>query len=263
MMKNKSITTVDNSKTLYSKEFKQHYHSIDDGALNESMVKYILPTFEIFENLSTIDSFSILDICFGLGYNTFSTLLYMQENNIDIPITIYSPEFDTNLLNSLQYFEYPEEFDKINNFQEILQNISSHFYYKNKNIEIIIYNGDARKYLRELNKNHINIDVVYQDAFSSDVNPLLWTQEYFDDIAQISSENCIICTYSIATPIRIGMYNSGFEIYHKKYISTSDKFRHITISSKKEINLKDCKKIDMKKKIDNSISPNSLSDKNY
>ena len=255
------VSTSDNSNTLYSKEFNQHYHNIEEGALYESTTKYVVPSFRILQNLKHNNSLHILDICFGLGYNTFATILYMQKNNIHNPITIYSPEFDTELIKSLVNFKYPKEFDEIEEFDEIINSLSNKFYYKNNNIEIIIKNYDARKYLKELIKDKVVIDIVYQDAFSSEANPLLWTKEYFEDISRLSDKNMILCTYSIATPIRIGLYQSGFEIYHTKYLTKSGKYKHMTIASKKEISIHHNDKIDMLKKIDNTPNPYPLFDK--
>ena len=149
---------------------------------------------------------NILDICFGLGYNSFATIYFMKKNNIKKKINIYSPEFDSGLLNYLQYFEYPEEFKFLKN---IIKELSNKFYYEEENLKIEIFNGDAREYIKNLS----NINIVYQDAFSSEVNRLLWTKEYFEDIKKILDEDAIITTYSIATPVRLSMYENGLSIY--------------------------------------------------
>ena len=197
------ISTNDGSNTLYSVKFKQHFHNIKDGALNESLYKHIIPALEHHKDTKQLN---ILDICFGLGYNTFSTLYYIKKNNLDIKVNIYSPEFDRELMDSLSNFKYPKEFKE---FKQIIDEISKNLTYKSDNINIEIFNGDAREYIKKLS----NIDIVYQDAFSSDVNKLLWTKEYFSDIYNILNKDSIITTYSIATPIRLAMYESGFNIY--------------------------------------------------
>ena len=65
------VTTNDGTFTLYSKEFDECYHSTKDGALNESLNKHIIPAFNLAPKK---DKITILDICYGLGYNTLSTL---------------------------------------------------------------------------------------------------------------------------------------------------------------------------------------------
>ena len=66
------ILCEDGTNTLYSKEFDEPYHSTKDGALHESLEKHVKPSLSIKNKHNTL---TILDICFGLGYNTFATLL--------------------------------------------------------------------------------------------------------------------------------------------------------------------------------------------
>jgi len=79
-----------------------------------------------------------LDICFGLGYNTLATIYYIKKNNLNIKINIYSPEFDTKLVQSLANFQYPKEFEE---FKHIILSLSKKFEYADKNIKIEIFNG--------------------------------------------------------------------------------------------------------------------------
>lgn len=148
----------------------------------------------------------ILDICFGIGYNSLATLYYLQKNNLDKKVFIYSPEFDLGLIKGLKNFKYPKEFEP---FKKIIEQLSNNLYYEDDKIKIEIFNGDAREYI----KNLANINIVYQDAFSSDVNKLLWTKEYFYDICRSLDDDAIITTYSIATPVRLSMWENGLAIY--------------------------------------------------
>jgi len=208
------VQTADGSYTMYSKEFSQHYHSCDEGALNESLQKHIIPAFSYHKNKKTLH---ILDICFGLGYNTLTTLYYIKKHNLNINLYIYSVEFNTDLLHSLENFRYPNQF---NDLKDIIKALSKDFYYQDDNLTIKIYNGDAREYLQN---SDIKIDIVYQDPFSSDTNKNLWTVEYFALIKKLLNNNAIITTYSIATPIRLAMWENGlliYEIQHQKKRST-------------------------------------------
>ncbi|MEA3554923.1 MAG: MnmC family methyltransferase [Campylobacterota bacterium] len=250
------ILTSDGTYTLYSKEFEQNYHSAKEGALNESLSKHIIPALTYHKEKKELN---ILDICFGIGYNTLATLYYIKQNNLDIKVNIFSPEFDKELLLSLKDFNYPDEFKE---FQNIIDILSSKLYYKDENITIEIFNGDAREYIQNLNsttKETKGFDIVYQDAFSSDVNRLLWTQEYFKEISSILSDDAIITTYSIATPIRLSIYNNDLKIYEYK----PENSNRITIAlNKKEIH-KDInyKYIDMELKQQRNKTAKALKDK--
>lgn len=202
--KKKLITTKDGTKTLFSMEFNEAYHSIKDGALTESLEKHIKPALSLQKNKEKL---VILDICFGLGYNTLSTLYYIKKYNLETKIEIISPELDIGLIKSLKTFEYPKEF---NQFQNIINELSSNLYYEDTQFKIEILIGDARNIVPQIDKK---IDILYQDAFSPKHNPLLWTKEYFADIRALSKKDTIITTYSVASAVRMGLYENGYNIF--------------------------------------------------
>jgi len=211
----KEIITNDGTLTLKNDKFNECYHS-SEGAVTETLYKHIYPAFEVVKQ----DEIKILDICFGLGYNTFLSILNRPKNS---KLKIYSPEFDKDLIKSLKNFSYPKEFDKI---KHIINLVSENFYYKDEFVEIEIFVGDAREYIKKLD----TIDIVYQDAFSPKVNQELWTIEYFRDIEKLNPT--IITTYSVATPIRYALYSLGYNIYTHPY----DNIRKGTLASKKRLN---------------------------
>lgn len=213
------VATKDGSHTLFSQRYNQHYHNPDDGAINEALTKHIIPTFTFHKDKKEL---TILDICFGIGYNTFSTIYYVLQNNLDIKLNFYSPELDGNLVKSLENFPFPKEFDSI---KHIINSVAKTCKYEDEKIKIEVFIGDARKYLKSLKLN--SFDIVFQDAFSSDVNFELWTKEYFDDIYKITNNNFIMSSYAIATPIRLSMYEANFLIYEHRPVK-----RKITLATK-------------------------------
>lgn len=205
--------TRDGSYTLYSTEFDEPYHSDSDGALRESLHKHIIPAFAIKD---TEESLTILDICYGLGYNTLATLYYIQKEQLPTKIKIISPEFDRGLIVSLSSFEYPKEFAP---FKNIIDTISRDFYYEDEQISIEILLGDARETLPQLQEQ---FDIVYQDPFSPAHNPLLWTREYFATIGSLVKEDAILTTYSTAAAVRMGLDESGFQLFIKRGVDMRD-----------------------------------------
>jgi len=216
---NSLVTTKDGSNTLFSQRYNQHYHNPDDGAINEALSKHIIPTFEFSKNKKELN---ILDICFGIGYNTFSTIYYVLQNNLDIKLNIFSPELDGNLVNSLDTFLFPKEFE---NIKHIIKAVAQTGLYQDEKIKIEVFIGDARKYIKSLEKN--SFDIIFQDAFSSDVNFELWTKEYFDDIYNLCKDDCVMSSYAIATPIRLSMNEAEFYIYEHRPVK-----RKITLAFK-------------------------------
>ena len=69
--------THDGSVGLYSPQFNDIYHSAT-GALTEAYEKFIYPSD--IEILMSKESIKVLDICYGIGYNSKSFLNYILEN---------------------------------------------------------------------------------------------------------------------------------------------------------------------------------------
>jgi len=69
--------TNDGSVGLYNTDFDDIYHSAT-GALTEAYEKFVYPVN--FNTLVQKESIKILDICYGVGYNTKSFLNYLLKN---------------------------------------------------------------------------------------------------------------------------------------------------------------------------------------
>ncbi len=193
----------DGSYSAFSSAYNEHYHSTKDGALNESLYKHIKPAFLL--NARKVH-LNIVDICFGLGFNTLASLYYRDLYYPDTTLSIYSPELDKNLIKSLKDFPYPEIFAT---YKSVIDSLIKYQKYEDRNTNIKLFIGDAREYIKTLS----NIDICYQDAFSPDVNEILWSREYFRDIANILNNDGVLTTYSIALRVRLGLYENGFNIY--------------------------------------------------
>ncbi len=230
---NKQIQTIDGSNTLFSTKYNQHFHDLKTGAIKESLNKHVIPALSLKKDSKNL---KILDICFGIGYNTFSTIYYILENNLDICLEIYSPELDEELIKSLDKFDFPKEFEKI---KHIIDSIAKNFSYEDEKIKINVFIGDAREYIKTLN----HIDIIYQDAFSSEVNKELWSVEYFQDIFKLCKSDAVMTTYSISTNVRLSMYEAGFFIYEIN--PSGNRKQTIALKSKKDI---EAKYIDMELK---------------
>lgn len=83
--------THDGSVGLYSPQFNDIYHSAT-GALTEAYEKFIYPSD--IESLMSKESIKVLDICYGIGYNSKSFLNYILENFCQKNFSKYS--FSTN-----------------------------------------------------------------------------------------------------------------------------------------------------------------------
>lgn len=241
------MQSEDGSYTAYSSEYDEHYHSTKDGALNESLKKHIEPAFGLHRGK---DHLRIIDICFGLGFNTLLSLYYRDTYYPDTTLEIYSPELDGELIASLVDFPYPEIFEP---YRNVITDISTLGGYEDERTQITVEITDARVAMRELEGEW---DICYQDAFSPSVNPALWTKEYFADIARLMGADGIVTTYSTALATRLALYENSFTVY----LNQGEGYRNATIASRRE--LAHYANIDMEHKIKCNPNVQSLKDEN-
>lgn len=239
------VQSDDGSYTAYSPEYDEHYHSTKDGALHESLVKHVQPAFLLHAQKEHL---KIIDICFGLGFNTLATLYYRDTHFPNTTLEIYSPELNGELVASLVNFPYPEIFEP---YLNVITDIATLGGYEDERTSITVDITDARVAMRELPGIW---DVCYQDAFSPSANPLLWTSEYFADVARLMGDEGVVTTYSIALAIRMALYENGFNVY----LNTGEGYRNATIASMRL--LSEFEKIDVEHKMKCNPATRSLRD---
>ncbi|MCI4399120.1 MAG: hypothetical protein JHC37_01030 [Campylobacteraceae bacterium] len=239
------ICTFDGSFTLYDELFDECYHSVSDGALNETLQKHVIPAFNAVAGGKK--EINILDICFGLGFNSLATIWYAKNNYPGLKINIFSPEMNLALVQSLRTFEYPEQLLQ----DGIVDALALSQYYADEDYSVEVAIGDAREILKQ---KEASFDIVYQDAFSPKKNPELWTIEYFSDIKRLLAKEAVITTYSKATPVRLALYELGFNLYEHPRGSV----RGGTIAS--NFDTKGLQKVDMLTKIKNAPNSRALRD---
>ena len=196
----KTKITGDGSVTFFNTEFKEHYHSLE-GAREEAMAKYIVPS-EFGERLGN-GVVSILDVCFGLGYNTLLAADEAVEYSGKINVTAL--EIDKAVVG-----DACECVDS--GWQGILSELYKNSLYSNDNIDIEMIWGDARNSCTELIKSSAQYDLIYHDPFSTQRNAQLWTVDFFKKLYQLLKSDGVVLTYSTAIPVLAGLIEAGFYI---------------------------------------------------
>jgi tRNA U34 5-methylaminomethyl-2-thiouridine-forming methyltransferase MnmC len=184
----KPITTKDTSTTFFNEEFQEYYHSLS-GALEEAYEKYVKP-------LEIKDGDIILDVCYGLGYNSYAAIKSAKK------LKIIALENDPAILEAIQNITLDKEF-------EIIKKASKDKYYRDDNVEIIILLGDAKKTIKQVKDK---VDKVFFDPFSPKKCPSLWTVKFFKDVYNVMKQNSKLATYSCARSVRDNMKEVGFEV---------------------------------------------------
>lgn len=199
----KTIKTEDNSLTFFAEEYGEAYHSAS-GAISEAVNKFIQPCH--IEALAKKGKLRILDIGFGLGYNTLAALYAARSTREDCEIEIISMEKDLLSQAELNMLELPPE---LAHYYSLVKAMVTKQDLKEDGISLILLEGDAREKIVKINAT---FDAVFLDAFSPRKNPELWTVEFFRHVAGKMTETAILATYSSATPVRCGLIEAGLKI---------------------------------------------------
>ena len=202
-MEIKPIRTGDGSFTIFSEKYDEHFHNPREGALSESLYKHVIPAIT---HLKEAQEINILDICFGIGFNTLATLKYIKEIGFKGKVNIYSPELDGGLIKSLKDLPYTQD---LLEFLPAIYEISKTNRYNKENLSIEVFIGDAVEYVKTFQDK---FDIIYQDAFSSQKNPELWSEEFFNSLFRAMRKGGVLTTYSQAKGVRKKLESAGFSL---------------------------------------------------
>jgi radical SAM protein (TIGR01212 family) len=199
------VITDDGSPTFYNSQVKEHYHTLA-GARSEAELKYVVPG-RLHERLTT-GPVRLLDICFGLGYN--SLLACETALAAGGKLEIIALEMDKTVVRraaaELSGISEVLEWNKV--LDELLQN----GFWQHEGISITILWGDARHTapLPEVQKARFNL--IWLDAFSTQKNSELWTVDFFRHLHPLLTPDGTLLTYSAAIPVRSGLTEAGFVV---------------------------------------------------
>jgi len=223
----KPILTGDGSQTFFSEKFGQIYHS-KSGGVEECREKFVMPCLELKErkekrwNEEKKENSGkdrdkkkngrwiprILDICYGLGYNSAAALDILGDSEIlglEDDIVIIRAAKDINP--GFKSYHLIKELAASDDLQ-----VSS----GRSSIKVLL--GDARVTIKRLIKDcgarnsGRKFDIVFLHSFSIKACPELWDQEFINDIYSVMAEDSILTTYACAKVIRERLSAAGFTV---------------------------------------------------
>ena len=196
----KSIITADGSETFLNEEVGESYHSYT-GAVEEAFKKYAIPCK--IKELAKKGKVRILDICFGMGYNSAAAIDAALEENPNCVIEVVGLESDIEIVKKIKEVNPPIKF-----FKYYKQLTPKNLEFKQKNVSVKIILGDARERIKELEKD--SFDAVFLDPFSPKTAPEMWGIDFLKEIFRVIKEKRILATYTCARIVRENMKEAGF-----------------------------------------------------
>ncbi len=195
------IITPDGSITFYNPDFDEAYHS-KSGAKEEAMKKFIEPCQ--IKELAKKGHIKLLDVCFGLGYNTAAAIDVALQENPSCSVEVVGLEKDKTILQEIPALD--NSFACYGMLKECIQNGYS---YNKQNIQIKIILGDALETIKQVTGE---FDAVFFDPFSPKKCSALWSGELFCDIYQRMRKESRLATYSCARIVRDNLKSVGFAV---------------------------------------------------
>ncbi len=221
----KEVLTEDGSFSLRSLIFKENFHSFE-GALKETKNKFTNPSdLKRFKN----KSLNVLDICFGLGYNSAS--LFNNLINQNCFINWYALEIDKK---PLEYSLSNKSFHKLWHPKviKIFESLYHKCKYNDQFFKCKILWGDAREEINNIPSN-INFDLIYLDGFSPQKCPQVWTVEFLSKVNERINPKGYLVTYSSSAAVRKTLRNHGLNIFSiKPNLPSRNSWSNGTIATK-------------------------------
>lgn len=200
--------TADGSFTFFSPEFGETFHS-HFGAKQEAEFKFVYPLQLGYKANRPV--VHLLDICYGLGYNTASALAAIWTINPNCRIELVGLELDsevpkaatfpTNLLN-----DWPEP------VPELLATLANTHQLETEKIQAKLIIGDARITIKQVSNSGFQADGIFLDPFSPPTCPQLWTVEFLEWVNRCIKPDGHLTTYVCSAAVRTGLIEAGLKI---------------------------------------------------
>jgi tRNA U34 5-methylaminomethyl-2-thiouridine-forming methyltransferase MnmC len=200
--------TADGSFTFFSETFNEDFHSIY-GARQEAQKKFVEPC-ELPQKAQLGEDLFLLDLCYGLGYNTACALETIWQINPHCQIYWIGLEFDLLVPQEAIACGLFSDFSPL--VIDVLKKIAQNQEIKTDNFQGKLLIGDARISINEVIKSRFKSDAIFLDPFSPPKCPQLWTVEFLKLVSNCLKPTGKIATYSCAASVRKALLLAGLYI---------------------------------------------------
>lgn len=204
--------TEDGSITFFSEEFGEAFHS-RKGAKEEALVKSAAAT-DLAE-LARQGTVRLLDVCYGLGYNTAAALETIWTVNPTCQVEMFGLELDPTVplaaiqssvgsdptLAPIGVWSLP--------VQEVLKALALEQRHHDPRLQATLLMGDARQTIQKLVQQGFQADAIFFDPFSPRRCPQLWTVEFFQQVVYCLAPTGKLATYSRSAAVRAALLAVG------------------------------------------------------
>lgn len=206
--------TADGSFTFFSEEFGEAFHSTD-GAKAEAIQKFAYATD--LPTKATQGKVRVLDVCYGLGYNTAAALEAIWAQNPACAVEVIGLELDVTVPQAAIAPAFLAQWSA--SVQAAIKAIASplsgeiaQHHYQSDQLNAILLIGDARATIQQVSQSGFQADAVFLDPFSPRRCPQLWTVDFLAQVAKCLSPQGKLATYSRSACVRSALKQVGLNI---------------------------------------------------
>ncbi|MEM9218832.1 MAG: MnmC family methyltransferase [Cyanobacteria bacterium P01_F01_bin.150] len=221
--------TADGSYTFFSPDFQEAFHS-HQGAKLEAELKFVKTTQ--IEQLAQRPTVNILDVCYGLGYNTAAALTTIWQINPGCHVHWFGLELDINVPKAAIAHHLLDPWPTpITQLLTALATTSAPIQGRRQKAEGRRRNsppphlptpptpqlpftgqlllGDARQTIQTVQSSGFHADAIFLDPFSPISCPQLWTVEFLSWVVRCLATNGRLTTYSCSAAARTALRMTG------------------------------------------------------
>lgn len=209
-------TTQDDSRTLYSNQYQQSFHSMH-GALAEAKHVFLegARLTELFKSRKEV---AILEIGFGAGLNWLLTASLALRHRVSITYTGLDLQMPSAaLLSQLSYaglIETPSLAEHLIEWRRTFDSeIPCGTYQIPHEYDSVLQLHIGEATTANLSPN--TYDCIYLDAFDPRVNPELWTLDFIQQLHDALRDGGYLATYSAAGHVRRALVASEFSVIRR------------------------------------------------
>ena len=200
--------TEDGSYTFYSDEYQETFHS-SFGAKQEAEVRYIEPCQikQLAANNSTI---RLLDICYGLGYNSAAALEAIWSVNPECQVELIALEISADVPRAAIAFNLLSQWQSP--VPQVLSQLANQSIVREQILTADLILGDARQTIKSVVGKNWQADAIFLDPFSPRKCPQLWTLEFISLVSKCLASRGKLATYSCSAAVRTALIANGLKI---------------------------------------------------
>ena len=200
--------TADGSLTFFSSEFGENFHT-RYGAKKESEITFV-EGCKLSEKAKIKNHLNILDICYGLGYNSAAALSCIWSINPSCKVELIALEADERVpLQAIKNQLFTLWSEPI---PHLLTEFVKNRYVLTNQLKAQFLLEDARISIQKVAETGFKADAVFLDPFSPPKCPQLWTVEFLNLVAKCLKPEGRIATYSCSAAVRAALKLAGLNI---------------------------------------------------